>query len=176
MVLNSRKKTYNELSLNPGTSGVKDALPPEKGPKEEKEDLRFAGFDYKPEFEWKIIDTREKEKIMHGLLCKKFLLIGIADYAHLELNLWVSPRGKEKGLKYVSEMLNNYQRFFDASSEIAKLLEQYPDGGIVDFKAVLDPAISSEMTFSGKIEGLEETAPPDNIYEIPEGYTKGKRQ
>lgn len=171
-ILDPGAKTFTEMLLAVDSQAVKNA-PREPDRKNEKEDLRFAGQDYVPVFEWKIGDA-EATETRQGLECRRHRLIGDADYSHVELIVWVAVRGKDKGLDFVPEILGAYRRNFDAGPAITGLLERYPEGGIADLQATLELPFGSDMLFSVGIESLEESAAPAGIYEIPADFKKGK--
>lgn len=54
------------------------------------EDLHTAGFDYEPEFLWKVADTAET-RVIHGRQCRLTTATGIAAYSQTELRLWLCP-------------------------------------------------------------------------------------
>lgn len=169
--LNSGLKTYSETPIVPASRPVKEAVKP--AVKKEKEDLRFAGMDDEQTFEWKISEA-EASETRHGLECRRHRLVGDADYTHIEMVVWVFPRGKEKGLDFVPEILGLFKQFFDADTALAGLLAKYPEGGIADLQATLETSFGSDMMFSVGIESMEESAAPAGTYELPGDFKKGE--
>jgi len=56
------------------------------------------------------------------------------------------------------------------------MLKEYPSGGIVEAEGMIDPAVVDQMTLKVDIETFEQKDPPENIYNLPEGYKKGEQK
>ena len=142
-------KTYNEYPLKPDAASApavdkpRREEKPQASGKDGKEDLRFVGEFEEPVFEW---STRTlADEVVQGQTCKVYAIRGEADFAEIDLKLWICPDGKSKGLAapddLVSGVMNREQEAVEA---IAKIMAEYPNGGIIKLEKMSDPPIGPE--------------------------------
>jgi len=176
--LNPAKKIYVESLLSQGSSAPSPQMKSQKPETEKKsDDLRFIGHDYQPEYEWSVQELNESATLL-GFSCKVFLIKGEADFSHVEIKLWVFPKGKSEGLSTVEEVFNASRWDNEGIEQILKIMAGYPDGGLIKLQQTGDPAIGTIRTLDAEVKTWEKKNPPPGIYEIPEGYKKeeGKKQ
>ncbi len=169
-------KTYNEYPLKADGAPAPAVEKPrreERQPagKDGKEDLRFVGHFGEPVFEW---NTRLLgDEVVQGQTCKVYSIRGEADFAEVDMKLWISPDGKSKGLAVPEEFIfGTMYREQSAVEAIAKIMAGYPNGGIVQLEKRSDPPIGPESKAKITLDTYEIKEPPAGIYEIPAGVQK----
>ena len=170
-------KTYHEYPLRPdGSLAPADKqpgprLPGPPDPKDGPSDLRFVGHFEEPVYDWEV--RALGDEAVGGEPCKVFALRGDADFAAIDIKIWISPDGKDRGLAVPDELLGPaLGRSAVAAKAIMDLLADFPKGGLVRLEQTSNPSIGPEGRGRIELESYEKKDPPAGIYDIPEGYVK----
>ena len=161
-ILNMTSKRYLEEPLD-GKGSSETSTAPTR--------IQERGFDYTPRFEWLAEKTQEAE-IIDGWPCEKWILRGDADYAEEVQEIW-----------YASEVPIDAKRHFDvllkpgsdANESLEKLYREHPElRSMFPIRTVIttENAIAPVMVGRFDVTTLEQTTPPENLYDIPEGFTR----
>jgi hypothetical protein len=142
-------------------------LPSESPPQKEK--LHNEGFNYEPEYDWVVKETKE-EKVICGIKCRKFIFDGDADYAEKIVELWIADDlGIDIG-DYGERFDNNLHSY--EYGELLKLSDTLKDSFILYAKEIEEHFIAPQRISESQILKLEDISPPEGIYELPEGFKK----
>jgi hypothetical protein len=132
-----------------------------------KQSIHEVGWDYIPQFDWIIEKTDQKEDI-NGRECQKIIADGDADYEEKTIEIWVSkdaPINIERFNNMTLLANEEWKNIFQTSPELKKLF-------IVKTKHTIVNDIAPTMYYEETITKAETAAPPQNIYELPEGLEK----
>lgn len=159
--LDPQTKTYTEKPMD------------KKGPLSpaspfSREGLHNEGYDYMPEYSWTLQSAGDTRTI-HGLICRKFVLDGDADYAEKHVELWVTD-GIGMNLKEYGDVRSYFVTL--TLTEVEPHYEALKNSWVLSESVSVDPAIAPQRNEDFSVKTIEEADPPDRIYEIPEGYTK----
>jgi hypothetical protein len=158
-MIDLKTKQYTESSLE------KPKPPRPRGPKEK---LHNEGYDYKPDYDW-IIQKTEEEKEICGLLCKKLLIDGDADFSEKIIELWITD---DIGIDF--NLYKDLHKYFQGSEAFAltNKFEELKDQFILkETVRTVDP-IASESISEQKYTTVEDIPAPEGIYELPDGLKK----
>ena len=171
-------KTFSEQPLSTETASAPALDEPQRGEKQvtkvddQPDDLRFAGLvDEEPQFDWSIGPLGND--VIQGQPCRVYSIKGDADFADVNVKIWVSPTGSRKGLAVPRTLLSSILRQDEGVVDaIDKILAEYPDGGLVSLEMSFDPPIGPARKAKMTLDVYEVKEPPARIYEIPDGIQK----
>jgi hypothetical protein len=155
-VINAKAKTYLEISLD---------HPPSP---EAREKLHNEGYEYEPELDWVLKETREEKEIC-GFGCKKFVLEGDADYSKKTIEIWITD-----AVGIHQDSYDHPERDFQGR-EAGPLLEKYEPlkNRFVLWEKVIDERpIGQTYIWESRVLKIEEAQAPAGIYDLPQGLKK----
>ncbi|MGZ7065037.1 MAG: hypothetical protein ACXVI6_01635 [Candidatus Aminicenantales bacterium] len=145
------------------------AVPLEKDEPAKPARIQEYGFDYRPLYEWTLQETRETATL-GGLLCRKIIARGEAEYASEMREMWVAaaPPIDIKAYYEKIEKPNFDQRWV----KIYQGNEDLRKGLVMKSRVTTEPAIATTSVVEITVTRVERTKPPDGIYELPAGLRK----
>ena len=137
--------------------------------KEEPSRIQELGFNYQPEFDW-IVRQTEDERIIDGKTCRCTIFEGDADYAEETREYWLTEDLPIDLERYHQVLIDPIEDKYWAAYYQAFPIEKYALP--LETKIITENAIAPTMTWNFEMIRVETAEPPDNIYEIPEGYAR----
>lgn len=175
-IIDSAKKTYTERPLSGSTADRPAAQKPAVSSGETKpvEDLRTAGFNYEPAYDWTVTETGQTSTI-NGRLCTKVVAAGEADYAETNLVLWYCPRSEadvpgDPNVPFLNMIRDDSIRAFLDSQQTKR-----GNPILMSYEETTEPAISPVMITRIRIQTLESAPVPAGLFDIPAGVQKAAR-
>ncbi len=159
-VILPERKRYLEEPLA-GSPGKKEASAPVR--------LQEYGFDYAPAYEWTVRETPETATV-GGLLCRKVLARGDAEYAGEVRELWVAESPPVDARLYFERVVR--PNLDEAWSRIYQGHGLLKNGVVMKSVTTTEPAIAPATVTEIQVMKLEKAAPPEKIYDLPEGLRK----
>jgi len=160
-VIDENGKTYTEVSLR-----EESAPPPVPA-----SDLRVAGFNYEPVFDWTVSESG-KTRMIQGRSCSELRVDGDADYAETSFSFWLCPRGERDPSPDANASLLELARNPSVRDFASAQLRQRGDPLLMMIEERTEPAISPVMVTSLRIAALESAVPPPGLFELPPGVKK----
>jgi hypothetical protein len=159
IILPGRKK-YLEEPLGASPEDRKAAKPAR---------IQEYGFDYEPSYEWTVREIPETATI-NGLLCRKVVARGDAEYAEEVREMWVAEGAPIDVKAYYERVLK--PNLGDPWAKIWQSHEILRKGIIMKSRTTNEPAIAPPSVTEITVVNVEKAAPPEKIYEIPDGLRK----
>jgi hypothetical protein len=164
-IINTRGKKYFEQS-------IEDYIKSDSENHKHEVSIHDLGWDYDPEFEW-TVEKLDDEKFITGWKCRHFLIKGEADFTEIQIDLWVSGEIDIPHKSVFKDIIFKpvTRSEWDWDEAALRLGKLCPDL-IVSSTVVNEPPIARTITYIKTIDKIEQVAPPEGIYEIPEGTLK----
>ena len=133
------------------------------------QDIHKLGYSYTPRYVWDLERT-DRVDTLNGLVCKKIILHGDADYSTKTMEIWLT--------KDVSvDIQRMYRSFVDYTADDVwrSIYRSFPD--LKDFLLVRaieteEPPIASTIVVEKLITTAERVETPAGMFEIPSGCRK----
>jgi len=164
-IINTRGKKYFEQSIG-------DYVKSETETDEKEVTIHELGWDYYTKFDW-TIKPRSEKKVINGWNCKHYRAFGEADFSETRVDLWLSSEVDIPHKDVLKDIIFKPPTRSEWNwQEAAQKLNKLSDDLIVSCTVKNEPPIADTITFIKTISKIENAAPPEGIYEIPEGTVK----
>jgi hypothetical protein len=131
--------------------------------------IQEYGFAYEPAYEWEVRETPETATF-HGLLCRKLVARGVAEYAEEVREMWVAEEAPIDLKAYYERVVKS--NLDGRWLKIYQSHERLRKGLVVKSLTTTEPAIAPASVIEMTVTKIEKAPPPDNTYELPEGLRK----
>lgn len=135
-------------------------------------DIHTAGYDWEPEFEWRVRKTG-REATMAGRPCREFSANGQADYSDTSVTFWgCTPLSPDlpSPTEVVTAPLRN-------ESTVRMIRDAAAREGlwVLQIEETTEPAIAPTMTMRIKVDLLEAASAPAGTFELSPSLKKAGR-
>jgi hypothetical protein len=159
-ILRPDRKEYMEEPVAVSTRKGKSAKP---------ERIQEYGFDYEPLYEWTLEETPDTAT-MASLSCRKIIARGEAEYASEVRELWVATAPPIDIKAYYERIAA--PRLDEGWTKIYHCNETLRKGLVMKSRIATENAIAPTMVVEMIVTKIERATPPDEAYELPDGFRK----
>jgi hypothetical protein len=172
VVLISRHDLKKRWIILPGRKKyLEEPLAAPRGGREPANNVRIQeyGFNYEPAFVWTVRETAETAAV-NGLSCRKIVARGDAEYAEEIREMWVTSEAPIDIKAYYERVVK--PNLDGPWTKIYQNREDLRNGVVMKSRTTSEPAIAPASVTETIVLKIEKAAPPEKIYEIPEGLRK----
>jgi len=136
-------------------------------------DFKYIGLNYEPVYEWNKSHKLPKDTVAN-FVCDHFRSEGDADFDQVSLEFSVARPGDRIVAAMFNETMVSIMGWMKTRKPLADMLKRNKYLIPTRFIETVDNPIAPPVTTSFKLDKLEMTSPPENIFELPLGAEKEK--
>jgi hypothetical protein len=158
------------IDAKAGTYTEEKIAPAAPTPPPTQEDIHTAGYEYEPQYDWKVSESGRKTTIA-GRPCRQFIAIGDADYAEATVKFWVCE--PITGISYpINDGLIGQLSSESARTMVGETALKHGKAWVLGVEETQEPAISPTMTITVSVKTLEATQAPAGTFDLPANVKK----